>query len=69
MGADALDKDDEFWQDLEDVIFIAVRKDKTVNLKTSIMDMDELKSVFATAYMMAMFQDMKSSPKDLDNLH
>jgi hypothetical protein len=31
--------------------------------------MEELKSVFSTAYTMAMFQDMKTNPKDLDNLH
>lgn len=70
MGDDSLDfENDEFWKDMEDVIFVCVKKDRTINLKTSIMDMGELKSIFTTAYMMALFQDMKRDPKDLDNLH
>jgi hypothetical protein len=69
MGAHPLDEDDEFWKDMEDVVFLCIKKDRTINLKTSIMDMEELKSVFSTAYTMAMFQDMKTNPKDLDNLH
>jgi len=68
MGKHTLDEDDVFWDNLEDVLFIAVKKDKTVNIKTSIMDMDELRSVLTTAYMMAMFQHMKSSSEGLDNL-
>ena len=70
MGTNPLDfENDNFWDNLEDVVFINVKKDKTINLKTSIMNMEELKSVFSTAYMMAMFRDMKSDPKDVDNLH
>lgn len=69
MGKHPLDEDDEFWNDMEDVIFICVKKDRTINLKTSLMDMEELKSVFSTAYTMAMFHDMKRDPKDIDNLH
>ena len=70
MGANPLDfEEDGFWDNLEDVVFINIRKDKTINLKTSIRDMEELKSVFSTAYMMAMFRDMKSDEKDVDNLH
>lgn len=67
MGANPLD-DDEFWDDLEDVIMVCVKKDKTVNLKTSIMDMEELRSVLTTAYLMAIFHDTKSYPKDIDKL-
>lgn len=69
MGADPLDPDDEFWKDMEDVIFVNIKKDRTINLKTSVKDMEELKSIFTTAFMMAMFQDMKSDPKDLDKYH
>ena len=70
MGTNPLDfENDNFWDNLEDVVFINIKKDKTINLKTSIMNMEELKSVFSTAYMMAMFRDMKSDPKDVDNLH
>lgn len=69
MGANPLDPDDKFWEGMEDVIFISVKKDKTVNVKTSIMDLAELKSVFATAYIMAIFHDAKSYPSDFDNLH
>ena len=70
MGTNPLDfENDNFWDNLEDVVFINIKKDRTINLKTSIMNMEELKSVFSTAYMMAMFRDMKSDPKDVDNLH
>jgi hypothetical protein len=69
MGSHPLDKDDEFWKDMEDVVFLCVKKDKTINMKTSIIDMEDLKSVFSTAYMMAMFHDMKRDPSDLDNMH
>lgn len=69
MGKHPLDKDDAFWDDMEDVVFLCVKKDRTINMKTSISDMEDLKSVFTTAFMMAMFHDMKSSPKDVDKLH
>ena len=69
MGKHPLDKEDEFWNDMEDVVFLCIKKDRTINLKTSIMDMEELKSVFSTAYTMAMFQDMKKNPKDIDKMH
>lgn len=69
MGANPLEVDDGFWDDMEDVIFLCIKKDRTINMKTSIQDMDELKSIFTTAFMMAMFHDMKSSPKDVDKLH
>ena len=69
MGTNPLDLEDDFWNDMEDVVFINVKKDRTINLTTSIQNMTELKSVFSTAYTMALFQDMKSNPKDVDNLH
>ena len=68
MSSHPLDPEDEFWQDMEDVIFICVRKDKTVNLKSSVRDMDELRSIFTTAYMMALFHDTKSYPDGVDKL-
>jgi alpha-glucosidase (family GH31 glycosyl hydrolase) len=69
MGTNPLDFEDGFWKDMEDVVFINVRKDRTINMQTSVQNMEELKSIFSTAYMMAMFQDMKSDPKDVDNFH
>jgi hypothetical protein len=69
MGTHPLDKDDEFWTDMEDVVFLCIKKDKTINMKTSVKDMDELKSIFSTAFMMALFHDMKRNPSDLDKLH
>lgn len=68
MGKHPLDPEDEFWDDMEDVIIICVKKDQTVNLKTSIRDMDELRSVFATATLMALYHDVKSFPTDIDKL-
>jgi hypothetical protein len=69
MGTNPLDKDDEFWKDMEDVVFLCIKKDRTINMKTSVTDMEDLKSIFSTAFMMALFHDMKSSPKDVDKLH
>jgi hypothetical protein len=69
MGTNPLEVDDGFWDDMEDVIFLCIKKDRTINMKTSVKDMEDLKSIFTTAFMMAMFHDMKSSPKDVDKLH
>jgi hypothetical protein len=69
MGTNPLDFEDSFWKDMEDVVFINIRKDRTINMQTSVQNMEELKSIFSTAYMMAMFQDMKSDPKDVDKFH
>jgi hypothetical protein len=69
MNNNPLDFEDDFWKDMEDVVFINVRKDRTINMQTSVKKMEELKSIFSTAFMMAMFQDMKSDPKDVDKLH
>ena len=68
MGTHPLDPDDVFWEDMEDVVFLCIKKDKTVNLKTSIQDMEELRSVFSTAYLMALYHDMKSYPNGIDKL-
>ena len=67
MGKHPLDKDDEFWDDMEDVIFLCVKKDRTINMKTSVRDMDELQSIFSTALMMATFHKVKQ--EDIDKLH
>lgn len=67
MGKHPLDKDDEFWDDMEDVIFLCVKKDRTINMKTSVSDMDELQSIFSTALMMATFHKVKK--EDIDKLH
>jgi hypothetical protein len=69
MGTNPLDVDDGFWDDMEDVVFLCIKKDRTINMKTSVKDMDDLKSIFTTAFMMALFHDMKSNPKDVDKLH
>lgn len=67
MGTNPLDKDDEFWDDMEDVIFLCIKKDRTINMKTSVSDMDELQSIFSTALMMATFHKVKQ--EDIDKLH
>jgi hypothetical protein len=69
MGANPLDKEDEFWNDMEDVVFLCIKKDRTINMKTSVKDMEDLKSIFTTAFMMALFHDMKINPTDVDKLH
>lgn len=69
MGTNPLDPNSKFWEDMQDVVFICIKKDRTINLQTSVTNMEELKSVFSTAYMMALFHDMKSDPKDIDRMH
>lgn len=69
MGSNPLDPNSKFWEDMQDVVFICIKKDRTINLQTSVTSMEELKSVFSTAYMMALFHDMKSDPKDIDRMH
>jgi nitrate reductase NapAB chaperone NapD len=71
MGDDSLiDKEDPFWQDMEDVLIVCIKGDRTVNLKTSIRDMEDLKGVLATLYSMALFQQMKQKPVDgVDRMH
>jgi len=59
----------EFFKDNNGIVFLVVRPDKTVHLKTSIHDLNELKSIFTTAYMMATLHDVKRSDYGLDNLH
>ena len=66
MGKHPLDKEDEFWNDMEDVVFLCIKKDRTINMKTSVSDMDELQSIFSTALMMATFHKVKQ--EDIDKL-
>jgi hypothetical protein len=60
---------EEFFKDNQGVVFLVVRPDKTVSLKTNIYDMKELKAVFSTAYTMATFQDVKSDDYGVDRMH
>lgn len=60
---------DEFFKDNQGVVFLVVKPDRTVSLKTNIYDMNELKSIFTTAYMMATFQDVKSDDYGVDRMH
>lgn len=70
MGTDSLDDEDEnFYKDAAEVIVLVIKKDDTVNIKTSVTDMHELQSIFSTAMMMASFQYVKSMGGDIDKLH
>lgn len=64
MGYDTLE---EFLENMEEVVIIAVRPDKTIDIKTSIMNMTEMQSVLSTALMMTTFHKVKRI--DLDNMH
>lgn len=63
------EKLEEFYKDMQDVIILCIKPDKTVNMKSSIHNMTELKSVLSTAYMMATFHDVKREDLDVDNMH
>ena len=68
MGTDALE-DEKFYEDMAEVIIIVVKKDDTVNIKTTVQDMHELQSIFSTGIMMASFHDIKSLDPGVDKLH
>lgn len=68
MGTDALE-DEKFYEDMAEVIIIVVKKDDTVNIKTTVQDMKELQSIFSTGIMMASFHNIKSLDPDVDKLH
>jgi hypothetical protein len=70
MGTDALDGElGSFYQDLEGVVIIGVKKDQTVNIKTNIYDKEEFQAVLTTAIMMSALQNDKFSKRDVDNMH
>lgn len=60
---------EEFFKDNQGVVFLVVKPDRTVSLKTNIYDMNELKSIFSTAYSMAVFQDVKRDDYGVDRMH
>lgn len=60
---------DEFYNGMNNVIILVVKEDKTVNLRTSIKDLKEVKSVLSAAYMMATLHDVKRDDYGIDNMH
>lgn len=60
---------DEFYDDMNNVIILVVKDDKTVNLRTSIKDLKEVKAVLSAAYMMATFHDVKRNDYGIDNIN
>lgn len=69
MGTDTLD-DDKFYSDLESVIIIGIKADKTVNIKTNVYDKEEFQSILTTAIMMSALANFKNnSDQGIDNLH
>ena len=70
MGSDSLDLEDEkFYEGMAELIIIVVKKDDTVNIKTTVQDMHELQSIFNTGIMMASFHHIKSLDPGVDKLH
>lgn len=65
MGADSLK--DSFYEDMEDVVIIAVRSDKTIDIQTSVENLEEMQSILSTALMMTTFHKVKR--RNLDNMH
>jgi len=68
MGDDSLEED-SFYHDLQQVVIIAIRGDKTVNIKTNVYDLKELQSILSAAMMMSTVHHVKSLGKDIDKLH
>jgi hypothetical protein len=68
MGDDSLEED-SFYNDLQQVVIIGIRGDKTVNIKTNVYDLKELQSILSAAMMMSTVHHVKSLGKDIDKLH
>jgi Cys-tRNA synthase (O-phospho-L-seryl-tRNA:Cys-tRNA synthase) len=68
MGDDSLEED-SFYHDLQQVVIIGIRGDKTVNIKTNVYDLKELQSILSAAMMMSTVHHVKSLGKDIDKLH
>ena len=68
MGDDSLEED-SFYDDLQQVVIIGIRGDKTVNIKTNVYDLKELQSILSAAMMMSTVHHVKSLGKDIDKLH
>jgi Cys-tRNA synthase (O-phospho-L-seryl-tRNA:Cys-tRNA synthase) len=58
-----------FYHDLQQVVIIGIRGDKTVNIKTNVYDLKELQSILSAAMMMSTVHHVKSLGKDIDKLH
>jgi hypothetical protein len=71
MGRDSLeDIDSEFYRDLDKVIIVGVKANKTVNVRTNIYDKQEFRDVLTTAMIMSVSTDFKDISNDgVDNLH
>lgn len=71
MGRDSLeDIDSEFYKDLDKVIIVGVKANKTVNVRTNIYDKQEFRDVLTTAMIMSVSTDFKDISNDgVDNLH
>lgn len=71
MGRDSLeDIDSDFYRDLDKVIIVGVKANKTVNVRTNIYDKQEFRDVLTTAMIMSVSTDFKDISNDgVDNLH
>lgn len=71
MGRDSLeDIDSDFYKDLDKVIIVGVKANKTVNVRTNIYDKQEFRDVLTTALIMSVSTDFKDISNDgVDNLH
>jgi hypothetical protein len=68
MGNDSLDEN--FYENLDSVIIIGIKKDNTVNVRTNVYDKQEFQKILTTAMMMSALTDFKNIPdKGIDNLH
>ena len=66
MGNDALE---EFYADMEDVLIIGVNSDRTINLKTTVQDLEEVQAILNTALMMVLLHKVKKDDYGVDRMH
>jgi hypothetical protein len=65
MGDDSLE---DYYKDLEDVIILGIKPDNTVNISTSITDLNEIQSILNTALLMVLYYKSKDSD-GVDRMH
>ena len=61
--------DQKFLEGMKDYICIVIKEDNTVNLRTSTMDLEQLKAIFSAAYLMVSSHIVGTEDEGVDKYH
>jgi hypothetical protein len=54
---------------MKDYVCIVIKEDNTVNLRTSTMDLEQLKAIFSSAYLMVSSHNVGTEDESVDKYH